>query len=63
VLQIREHERNLRQVKRYVEALQMMDEADALEAFAMEQPRIRWQNEGTAIRETPASYELLAREM
>jgi hypothetical protein len=51
VLQIREQERFLRQARRYIEAQQMLEEADALEAFEIERQKVRWHNEGVAIRE------------
>jgi hypothetical protein len=51
VLQIREQERFLRQSRRYVEAEQMMREAEALEAFEIERQKVRWYNEGVGIRD------------
>jgi hypothetical protein len=51
VLQIREQERYLRASKRYLEAQQLMEEADAVEAFELERQRVRWINEGVGLRE------------
>jgi hypothetical protein len=51
VLQLRAKERFLRQSRRYVEAQRVLDEADALEAFEHERQKIRWYNDGVALRE------------
>jgi hypothetical protein len=50
VLQIRERERYLRHCRRYLEAQQLMEEADAIEAFELERQRVRWYNEGVVAR-------------
>lgn len=51
VLQIRQQEAFMRKSGRYLEAQQMMQEAEALEAFENEQQKINFINDGVTIRE------------
>lgn len=51
VLNIRKQEKHLRLTKRYMEAKQCHQQAEALEAFEMEQAKIKWRNDQNAIFE------------
>lgn len=50
-LNIRRQEISLKQAKRYIEAQEMREEAEALEAFEMARQEIRFHNEGAELRE------------
>jgi hypothetical protein len=48
---IRAQEWALRETKQYTAAQAMMEEAEALEAFELEQAKIKWQHDGMMIRD------------
>jgi hypothetical protein len=51
ILQIREQERFLRQSRRYIEAQELREESQALEAYHMELRKIQWRQEGETWRQ------------